>query len=79
MTAQWIVLPNSMSDHLYATGWTMVASVRGKWEMWKMSLADGQDFEILLPLDDGYRDYKIRMAEAMATLDAAEKMRALRS
>ncbi|MEO5362948.1 MAG: hypothetical protein H7838_04920 [Magnetococcus sp. DMHC-8] len=60
--------PLEFAAYLRSTGWTRQDSVAGQWATW----VKDDDYEILLPLQQGFRDFALRMSEALRVLEQVE-------
>ena len=61
--------PLEIAAYLRSTGWTQQSSSEGKWSIWVKDDA----YEILLPLQREYRDFALRMSEALQLLEHVEQ------
>ncbi|MEO5365716.1 MAG: hypothetical protein H7831_05075 [Magnetococcus sp. WYHC-3] len=60
--------PLEIAAYLRSTGWTQQSAAEGKWAVW----VKGDEYEILLPLQRGYRDFVLRMSEVLQVLERVE-------
>lgn len=60
--------PLEFASYLRSTGWTQQKSVSGKWAIW----VKDDVYEILLPLRQEFRDFALRMNEALQLLEQVE-------
>jgi hypothetical protein len=65
------IVPVDTAAYLRTRGWREVDRKDLLYAVWANSFG-GEDFEILLPLDRSFRDYALRTAELLATLELAE-------
>jgi hypothetical protein len=61
--------PLEIASYLHATGWTQQSRSEGKWAIWLKDDA----YEILLPLQQEYRDFALRMSETLQLLEQVEQ------
>ena len=61
--------PLEIAAYLRSTGWTQQSSSEGKWSLWVKDDA----YEILLPLQREYRDFSLRIGEALQLLEQVEE------
>ncbi|HJT33107.1 MAG TPA: hypothetical protein VJ783_13780 [Pirellulales bacterium] len=66
------IRPVDAALYLRARGWTAPQVEVGRAAIWKTT-SNGDEYEALLPLDVGLRDYALRMGDLLATLSIAEK------
>jgi superfamily II RNA helicase len=59
--------------YLRSAGWKKVAERPNHSSSWLYKDADGDEFEIALPLNDAFRDYAQRMSDLLQTLEAQEQ------
>lgn len=64
--------PFDVAAYLRSRHWQMVDQIGVKGAVWTATLADGDEAELLLPLDRTLGDYAVRMTEALQTLEVAE-------
>jgi hypothetical protein len=66
------IVPVDTAAYLRTHGWREAERTDLRCAVWVKSL-ERDEFEVLLPLDRGFRDYALRMAELLATLELVEK------
>jgi hypothetical protein len=71
-TAFTTLVPVDTAAYLRTHGWREVERIDLRQAVWVKSL-EKEDFEVLLPLDRSFRDYALRMAELLATLELVEQ------
>lgn len=64
--------PTNVSHYLRAGGWRRVASDEGRYSLWATIDSSG-GIEALLPLNQRFADYALRIAELLETLSQFEK------
>lgn len=64
--------PLEVAAYLRAHGWTMTPVKSSKVSAWGLTDAAGDEFEVVVPLDQTLGDYVLRMGEMLHTLSAAE-------
>jgi hypothetical protein len=68
------VAPTSVMAYLRARGWQQRPSYTERATIWTLADEEDQDaYEILLPLSKDVRDFRLRMAEVLRTLEVAEQ------
>jgi len=65
--------PLEVADYLRATSWRKVREQEGRASYWLKAFSDGDEIEILLPLQRTLGDYPQRMGEVLAYLEMAEQ------
>lgn len=65
--------PLDTAAYLRTHGWQQVEAEPGKLAIWKKAHNGSGDFEVLLPLAEGFRDYRLRVAELLETLVIEEQ------
>ncbi len=65
--------PLEMAAYLRAKGWRKEADLDGKGSLWLQALADGEEFDVTLPLKHDLADYALRMGELLRTLAVVER------
>ena len=65
--------PLEMAAYLRAMGWRKDADFDAKGSLWLLAVADGEEFDITLPLKRDLADYVLRMGEVLQTLALAER------
>jgi hypothetical protein len=66
------MLPVESASYLRTRGWREVEHKDLRYAVWDLS-REGEDFQILLPLDRSFRDYVLRMSEVLTTLALVER------
>jgi hypothetical protein len=64
------VRPRDLAAYLRAKGWQQSNLFPGR-SIWRLG-SNGDTFEILLPLDDTFRDYALRISDVLRTLEEVE-------
>ena len=65
------ISPHHLARYLRSRGWHEEELIPGRSSTW--TLEDGEDtFEILLPLDETFRDYAYRISDTLQTLEKVE-------
>ncbi len=64
------VRPRDLAGYLRVKGWQQRDLSPGR-SIWTIG-ANGDSFEILLPLDDSFRDYALRISDVLRTLERVE-------
>jgi hypothetical protein len=67
------ILPLHYQQYLKWKNWKLVDFIDDVANVWVNSSKEFENIEIVLPLDTGLKDYKIRMAEVIETLHIAER------
>jgi len=65
--------PLEVAAYLRAAGWREVSSAANKWSTWLSSKVNGEEAEIVLPLDHTLGDFALRMGDVLATLEAIDE------
>lgn len=65
--------PLEVVAYLRATGWNKKSESHGKWSLWYLKDADGNDFELGVPLSPVLRDFAARMSDALRVLETVEE------
>lgn len=69
-----VIAPTSVMAYLRTRGWQQRPSFTERATIWTLADEEDQDaYEILLPLSQDVRDFRLRMAEVMHTLEVAEQ------
>lgn len=63
--------PLDLAAYLRTRGWTEQERTAGRFSIWTLG-RNGDSFEVLLPLDVGFRDYALRIGELLRTLELVE-------
>jgi hypothetical protein len=66
------IRPVDAALYLRAGGWEQVATQPGRSSVW-CRVVDGEEYEALLAMDQGLRDYSLRIGELLRVLAAAER------
>jgi hypothetical protein len=66
------VLPLDAATYLRTRGWSEVRREQHRYSLWNRQ-DDRGIFEALLPLEHQFRDYKVRIAEMLSTLEIVER------
>src|SRR5579872_3690754 len=66
------ILPLHCQQYLKGKNWKLVEFIDDLANIWVNSSNEFDDIRIMLPLDTGLNDYKMRMAEFIETLHVAE-------
>jgi hypothetical protein len=66
------IRPVDAALYLRAKGWTAPAAQPERAATWRTQ-RNGEEYELLLPLDVSLRDYALRMGDLLATLSVAER------
>lgn len=66
------VEPYQLAAYLHAQGWKEVERTEGLRAVWGLA-QDGEKYELLVPLTHDLRDYALRMAEVLKTLETVEE------
>ena len=64
--------PLEVVSYLRSTGWSKAAEQPNRVSIWLFRDAAGEEFEIALPLSHSFRDFALRMGDALRTLEAVE-------
>ncbi len=64
--------PYQLAAYLHAQGWKEVERTEGLRAVWGLA-QDGEKYELLVPLAHDLRDYALRMAEVLETLETVEE------
>ncbi len=65
--------PLEVAAYLRSSGWTMVAEQPNHSSTWLYRDPDGEEVEIALPLNHAFRDFALRMSDAVRALEAVEE------
>ncbi|HEY7422649.1 MAG TPA: hypothetical protein VH682_00180 [Gemmataceae bacterium] len=63
---------DEIASYLRSTGWREVVSKPNHSSIWRKKF-EGEDFEILLPLNRAFGDFTLRMADVVGDLAAVER------
>ncbi len=63
--------PYQLAAYLRAGGWSKAGTTEGVKAIWTLA-QDHEEYEVLVPLAPDLRDYALRMAEVLRTLEAVE-------
>lgn len=63
--------PLEVVSYLRASGWQKTSERPGKWAAW-VRKQDEEEFEIAVPLTTHFRDFALRMSDALRVLEVAE-------
>jgi hypothetical protein len=64
--------PLEVVAYLRSTGWAMSREKAGHWSTWLHSDADGDEFEVTVPLNHQFRDFSARMGDVLRLLETFE-------
>lgn len=67
------ISPSQLVAYLEARGWRRERLFENKGGLWRLGLANGEQFEILVPLQATLRDYVARLIDAIDTLEVVEE------
>jgi hypothetical protein len=65
--------PLEVTAYLRSRNWRLVHHIADKGAVWVLSLKDGEEVEVLLPLDRTLRDYAQRMGDLLQVLGKVEE------
>ncbi|GDX40362.1 hypothetical protein LBMAG21_06540 [Armatimonadota bacterium] len=65
--------PTDLASYLRSRGWKQNSQGEGTSSVWELGSGGESDVEILLPLNPAYRDYSVRVADILETLEIMEK------
>jgi hypothetical protein len=65
--------PLEMAAYLRAMGWRKEVDLDGKGSLWLKAAAEGEEFDVTLPLKRDLGDYALRMGEVLGTLAEVER------
>jgi hypothetical protein len=65
--------PRVVADYLQRRGWRHAQDVEGRGSIWLHQDEEGEECEIMLPVNRELGDFAIRMSEAIQTLGALER------
>jgi hypothetical protein len=65
--------PLEVVAYLRATGWYKKAESHGQWSLWYRQDAEGNTFELGVPLSPTLRDFAARMSDALRVLEVVEE------
>ena len=63
--------PLEVVAYLRSSGWRKASEEPSRWATWVRSL-DGEEYEVAVPLTTEYRDFALRMGDALKVLEAVE-------
>ena len=62
-----------IAEYLSSRGWEKLATNPGKFSIWEYIEDEENNFDILLPLNQKFKDYERRILEILNTLEKVEK------